>query len=399
MANLDPEQLLALLRDPNVESQEIAVRAGVPREEAGRAARLLMVLAKAKPEDVATLPGPLALALSRAALAASRVDLLGALAAHAEKDVAKEAKRALHVLKTRGVAVPEPPRPSAPPPPPAPAEAPLAALASTIDGHGERVVWLPRNVPGRGIEVGQAVLSDERGLLSLQVGLVGRKEWRAYARGILERGQSFGVLEVPRERAHAWIAEARQANERTGQRVPDGTDLWLNQLGPAPAAPAPTALPPLEGEAERQALAASGALHDLPLFKGWLADEDYLRTLAARLDEVQVSPLYIDEQQRTAELDRRLAAAVEAYLDPARRATLARRLTAMAEHVAQGGDAETASRTAAVARALGGGTPGADIPFARMMVVKAFARRGIPATPGAPAAEPGAGSPLIVAPR
>src|SRR5512142_436467 len=98
MANLDPEQLLALLRDPNVESQEIAARAGVPREEAGRAARLLMTLPKAKPEDVATLPGPLALALGRAALAASRVDLLGALAAHAEKDVAKEAKRCLHVL-------------------------------------------------------------------------------------------------------------------------------------------------------------------------------------------------------------------------------------------------------------------------------------------------------------
>src|SRR5512147_2996675 len=167
MPNLDPDQLLALLRDPNVESQEIAARAGVPREEAGRAARLLMVLPKAKPEDVVTLPGPLALALTLAAHAISRIELLATLATHAEKEVAKEAKRCLHVLKTRGVAVPEVPRPAAPAPPPPPAEAPLLALASTVDGHGERVVWLPRNVPGRGIEVAQAVLSDERGLLSL----------------------------------------------------------------------------------------------------------------------------------------------------------------------------------------------------------------------------------------
>src|SRR5512142_808196 len=302
MANLDPEQLLALLRDPNVESQEIAARAGVPREEAGRAARLLMVLGKAKPEEVATLPGPLSLALARAALALPRIELLAALAAHAEKDVAKEAKRCLHVLKTRGVAVPELARPAAPAPPPPPAEAPLLAMASTVDSHGERVIWLPRALPGRGIEVAQAVVSDERGLLSLQVGVVGRKEWRSYARGILERGQTFGVVEVPRERAHAWIAEARQANERTGQRVPDGTDLWLNQLGPAPAAPAAPPLPALDPEAEARALADSGALHERPLFKGWLADEEFLRRLAGKLDEVQVSPLYIDERQRAAQL-------------------------------------------------------------------------------------------------
>src|SRR5512144_2805522 len=103
MSNLDPDQLLALLRDPNVESQEIAAQAGVPREEAGRAARLLMVLPKAKPEEVLSLPAPLAIAVARAALAASRVDLLSALAGHAEKDAAKVAKRCLHVLRARGL--------------------------------------------------------------------------------------------------------------------------------------------------------------------------------------------------------------------------------------------------------------------------------------------------------
>jgi hypothetical protein len=396
MANLDPEQLLALLRDPNVESQEIAVRAGVAREEAGRAARLLMVLAKAKPEEVATLPGPLALALVRAAFALPRIELLTALAGHAEKDVVKEAKRCLHVLRTRGVAVPELARPAAPAPPPPPAEAPLLAMASTVDGHGERVVWHPRALPGRGIEVAQAVLSDERGLLSLQVGVVGRKEWRAYARGILERGQSFGVVEIPRERAHALVAEARQANERTGQRVPDGCDLWLNQLGPAPAVPAPAPLPPLDEAAEAAALAASGSLHERPLFKGWVAEEDYLRRLAGKLDEVQVSPLYIDEQQRSAQLDRVIADAVEEYLDASRREKLARRLALAAEHLTQAGDAAAAGQAAAVARALTAGKPGATIPFVRGLVEKAFPRRG----PAPQAPQEGAGtSPLIVAPR
>ncbi len=397
MPNLDPDQLLALLRDPNVESQEIATRAGVPREEAGRATRLLMALPRAKPEEVASLPGPLAMALARAALGAARVDLLSALAGHGEKDVAKDAKRCLHVLKTRGVAVPEVARPAAPAPPPPPAEAPLLAMASTVDSHGERVVWLPRAQPGRGIEVAQAVLSDERGLLSLQVGLVGRKEWRAFARGIMERGATVGVIEVPRERVHAWIVEARGRNERTGQRVPDGTDLWLNGLGPVTPAPAPGAgLPALGEEAERDALTASGALHEQALFRSWMADEDFLRKVAARLDEVQVSPLYVDEQQRHAQLDRVLADAVEEYLDPARRERLASRLLAMADHLRECGDAAGARSAQATSRALSTGRPGASIPFARLLVEKAFSRSG-PA-PDQPAAERDPAS-LIVTPR
>jgi hypothetical protein len=398
MPTLDPDQLLALLRDPNVESQEIAAQAGVPREEAGRAARLLMVLPKAKPEEVASLPGPLAIALARAALAASRVDLLAALAGHAEKEAAKEAKRCLHVLRARGLDVPEAPRPPAPSPAAAPPEPPLAALASAADGHGERAVWLPRVLPGRGIEVGQAVLSDERGLLSLQVGVVGRKEWRVFARDIMERGAAVGVGEVPRERVHSWIAQARAQNERSGQRVPDGADLWLNQLGPAAPAAAPgAALPPLAEAEEPEALSASGALHDLPLFRGWFADEDFLRKIAARLDEVQVSPLYIDERQRAAQVERVLADAAEEYLDPGRRERLSARLLGMAEYLQERGDAASSRAAAAAARALAAGRPASVIPFARLLVEKAFSRSG-PAPDQANPAEPPV-SPLIVAPR
>ncbi|HET6436544.1 MAG TPA: hypothetical protein VFG59_00680 [Anaeromyxobacter sp.] len=395
MPNLEPEELLALLRDPNVESQEIAARAGVPRGEAGRATRLLMVLPKAKPEEVVTLPGPLAAAVARAALAASRTDLLAALAGHAEKEVAKEAKRCLHVLRTRGVSVPEPPRPPPPPPLPAPPEVPIFALASALDGHGERALWLPRALPGKGIEVAQAVASDERGLLSLQVGLVGRKEWRAFSRDITERGASVGVAEVPRERAHAWIVQARALNERTGERVPDGTDLWLNQLGPAAPPPPPGAAAPQGDETQdREAVAASAALHELPVFRSWLADEDYLRRLAGRLDEIQTSALYVDERQRREQLDRVLTQAVEEYLDPAKRRLLATRLLLQADHLAERGDSKSARTAAAVSRALSEGVPALSIPFARLLVERAFSRRPEPAAED-PAAEPS----LIVTPR
>src|SRR5689334_21489743 len=127
MAPLDTDRLLEMLRDPNVESRDVAAAAGVTREDAARAARLV-------------------------------------------------------------VAIPEPPRP---PPPPAAAapETPLACYATVIDGQGERAIWIPRAVPGKGVEIAQAVTSDERGLLELQLGLIGRKEWRKLIDGLLERGR------------------------------------------------------------------------------------------------------------------------------------------------------------------------------------------------------------------
>src|SRR5689334_20403057 len=102
MPTLETDRLLEMLRDPNVESRDVAAAAGVPREDVARAARLVLGIAKAPAEDAVSLPGPLAVAAARAALAAGRADLLAALAAHPSKDAAKEAKRGLHLLKTRG---------------------------------------------------------------------------------------------------------------------------------------------------------------------------------------------------------------------------------------------------------------------------------------------------------
>lgn len=395
MTDLDPDRLLALLKDPNVECAEIAAATGAPRDEVGRAARLLLGLARARPEELVTLPAPLALALARAALTAARADLLAALAGHADKDVSKEARRALHILKSRGVAVPELVRPATQAPAPAP-EPPLPAYATAVDGHGERAVWLARTLPGKGVEVGQAVVSDQRGLLELQVGLLGRKEWRAFVKGLLERGAAMGAGPIDRGQAHALLAAARGRNEITGQRVPDGADLWLGQLGPAPAPEDPAArFPRLPDDEERTALEASGALHDLPILKGWLADEDYLRQVASRLDEIEVSPLYLDDRQRAEQVSRTLSDAVDTYFDAPRRAVLAARLFSVAEHLEAHGDAPSARAAAAAARALDAGSSARSIPFARLLVEKAFPPAPPPAEPS-PAAS---GTPLIVAPR
>ncbi len=396
MPSLDTDRLLAMLRDPKLESREIAEAAGVPREEAGRASRLLIGIAKAKPEEVASLPAPLAAALARAALAAGRGDVLAALAVHPGKDVAKEAKRGLHVLRTRGVAVPEPARPAAPAPAPT-AEPPLPAYASAVDGSGERAVWIPRSVPGKGIEIAQAVVSDTAGLLELQLGLVGRKEWRALAKTLLAQGAAMGVGEMDPARARSIVAAARALNDRSGKPVPTGADPWLAQLGPAaPLADPAERFPPLPADEERDALAASGKLHDLALMRSWLADEPYLRAIATKLDEIAVSPLYLDERQRAEQAARTVAEAVDGYLDADRRRVLAARLFTVAEHLRERDEPAHANAAAAAARAIAAGAPAATIPVARLLVEKAVPPP--PPGPGVPP-EPPEASPLVVAPR
>ncbi|MFL5273212.1 MAG: hypothetical protein ACJ79E_14235, partial [Anaeromyxobacteraceae bacterium] len=180
---------------------------------------------------------------------------------------------------------------------------------------------------------------------------------------------------------------------------PEGADAWLARAGPAGTPPDPAArfAAPLPEDEERAARGASARLHDLPLLRGWLADEDALRALAAKLDEVAVSPLYLDEQQRAEAGLRLVADAVEAAFDPASRRRWAARLFSVAEHLERSGDTAHAPLAAAAARALLAGTEAARIPFARLLVEKAF-----PAPEVARERRPGAGGPgessLIIPP-
>jgi hypothetical protein len=397
MADLDADAVLALLRDPNRETQEIAAAVGVPREDAGRAARVVHGIAKAKPEEILTLPAALALAVLRAAAGAGRTDVLAAAASHPSKDVAKEGKRALWTLRARGVSVPEVQRPAPAPPPPAP-EAILPSYASTVDGHGERAVWVARNVPGKGVEVAQAILSDVKGLTELHVGVLGKKEYRAFAKDLVERGRTMGVAEVDRDRARALVAAARALNEASGERVPEGADAWLARAGPAAPLPDPAErFPRLPDEEEREAVEQSGRLHDLPLLRGWLADEDALRALAAKLDEIAVSPLYVDERQRAEAAARAISDAVERTFDDASRRRWAARLFTVADHLDRAGDPTHARLAAAAARALAAGTEPARIPFARLLVEKAFPPSEATAA-AAPPVTAGGESPLIIPP-
>jgi hypothetical protein len=271
----------------------------------------------------------------------------------------------------------------------------MPCYASSVDGQGERAVWMARTLAGKGVELAQAILSDEQGLVSLQVGMLGRKEYRTFAHDLLARGSHLGVVEIARERAHALLVDGRQLTEAGGRPLPEGAAAWLARLGPAEPVPDPaTRFAPLPEPEEQGLVAASGRLHELPLLRGWLAEEAPLRALAARLDEIDGSPIILGERERQEQVDRAVEEAIQRYFDEARRIRWSRRLLRVAGHLADAGDDEGARTAAAAARALASGRPALEIPFARLLLEKA-----LPGARGAPTgAAPHPAAPFFPAP-
>src|SRR5438270_4252681 len=136
--------------------------------------------------DVALLPAALADADGAAlvALLVERGDAvrLQRLGQSADKALAKRARKALHLLKTRGVNVPAAPKREYRPQGPYVAEE--SSLASMIDGRGERVVWLVRAGEGS-FDIFEAQLSDTRGILGFSAASAPKTEWRQHAGRVL----------------------------------------------------------------------------------------------------------------------------------------------------------------------------------------------------------------------
>src|SRR5687768_11968314 len=117
-------------------------------------ARDLLEKGEATPETLALLPEALQVALVERAARRGQAALISDAAASLNKEVAKAARRALHHLRSRGVAVQEPkqkaPQKAAPR-----AEEGLPSYSSHIDARGQRIVFFLRRVPLEGYDLFQ----------------------------------------------------------------------------------------------------------------------------------------------------------------------------------------------------------------------------------------------------
>jgi len=257
-----------------------------------------------------------------------------------EKAVRKAIRRALYRLAQRGVPRPEP---AAEPARPRPAVVELEGLVSSVDGRGDRIVWLMRPLASGTLLIA-AQVNEPAGLRDLQVVEVGRKQLRATRQRIESDG--LRLVEASWRVVDALLVEAQ---ERAGTPEP-GHDYHrvrprLTTEPPAPPAEPVSAHAPAPGSTEEAAALAADSvrLTEEPEFRGWGPDPEAAAPYVDEVDAIRQSPIVLTPLQQQERLREVLARAAAALYPPA---TLARRLAGTAYVLAETG------RTAAARLAL-----------------------------------------------
>jgi hypothetical protein len=329
--------------------------------------------------DVALLPSALAdpeiEQLVTHLIARGDVERLQRLADASDKRLAKPARRGLHLLKTRGQAIPEAKKREFRLTGPYASSNEPDGLVSLVDGNGERVVWLVR--PGQdGFDVFQVELSEINGIIGFQPGHAPKKEWRQHVESVTRDVNAESGRVVARSPyAHVrWLVEkGYQRTIAAGRTPPEDFARARLELGPL--------VPPPEGEAHAaQALAPPlpldearprlAALHELPEISLWVPPRESLDALDLELGQIATSKLVVasgDRQEQIARVIDKLAGEVA----PELRLRLAERLEESALIlVARGRSDEARLCTTCAGMLRDEAAPGASNPFLRQMFEK-----------------------------
>jgi hypothetical protein len=295
-----------------------------------------------------------------------------AIIAVAEADEApaaarKAARRALNVLRARGVAIPErshvvriDDR----------AEVSLEATLIPPDANGTMAIAITsRDAAGR-YHIAEVIIREPLGIVQAGSGWLSGTQLKEGRNRTFE-GLGLSPVPVPVDWARHRIAAARRQNADSRQIVPLGLDRCRELIEPAPETPPAYPLAHLEGEvtAERVALSvrASGTLHMEPEFRSWLPDRAPLDEMLQRVGE-RLGPEGVKDADRVNQaILEEMEAATDRFFSPEVRAMVERRLQDCAISVrARKGDAR-ALDVLAVGRAVREAglitSPPREIPF------------------------------------
>ncbi len=376
---LNTKKVLERLRS-NEAVSGLAGDLGLRDAEVQLARELVRKLGEHQAAAAGRLPDQLAYAVVEAAVQIEHADFLKALAESGSKAAAGAAMRGLAILRSRGIVIDVEQPGEAVFKPDAGKPEELPCFLSVPDGRGERLLFLPRVHRG-GLQVLSVIFSDQVGVIHVEADEVSRKSYRRLRDDLVKRAgaRSITLIEVSAARALGCLAAARELSPRLAIQI--SAVLATLSGDPKDAASPLKAQPPLPEPQESQRLAESAQLHREPEARVWMPEEEALRALSLKLEEVSQSSLYIDEKQREDQAARELETAVTAHFTPPRCALWSERLFELAEALQVTGRPEASERAAATARALGRGAASASIPFCRELFEKLIEKAPPSATP------------------
>lgn len=288
----------------------------------------------------------------------------------------KAARRAIGVLKSRGIEVPEIETAS-----PVIDEGPAEPVASFIppDSTGLTFVSIAQRQKGGLFSVADAVIRPAQGIVQVTSGKIAGHKIRNWKQRVEDE---FGTapVEVPVDWARHLIAEARKQNDASGTVVPLGFDTAAPLFGPAPDEAPPHPVADLDGPddaAVEKATADSEKLHAAPEFRGWVPDRAAVDEMLAQVGQRLQGEDSQDPEKVNAALDEEVGAACDRFFTPERREAMAARMRDAAISVRDRDGDDAARDVLAVATAIERAglvtKPPREIPFLALFFRKAVA--------------------------
>ena len=302
------------------------------------------------------------------------------------KNLRRTIHRSLYKLSQKGVPVERPDQ--------APGKSILTPIEpegylSSIDGHGDRLVWLVKPRIGGGLHYLSALINEPDGMRRIEATEVNRKGIKLARQDLAQRYQ-IALVEAPwrycdfvmsegYERAQAKMESSGQ----TEQAGPSGQSLdaypalrshLLSRPAEASPVPPPDNIDPAAIAAQENWISTSSQLFEEPDLQRWLLDQDQAKPYVEQLTQAQDSPLVLNKYQQQDRAQSIIDTVLAELFSGDKARTYVRRLEETAFHLAARSRLDSAKRALAVSLALKKDNPsGKGIPFCEELVRQSIA--------------------------
>jgi hypothetical protein len=321
--------------------------------------------------------------------------ILAVLAASApDREQRKSARRALHRLRSSGVALARP-VPVEPPPPAAPVEfnPPTRALVSPSDGVGSRLLWLLIERPLGGMTTFSLAINDVVGLKNTLIEETTRRRFDRRLREWNEHNERWAT-EIPVEYGLALLSEALALNAESEFPLPRDFVIRRGMLGELPPPPADALIHQHISRGQTFLLPnlleeSAGLLDGEPELLGWVFSYDEISTFARDFRQAGESTLLLTSEPPERRQARIVGDALDALFTPALRRGYRRRLEETAYIFWQTGRERSARQAVAAAFAISDTGSVRNHPLLKAIVARSIElateadRSGLPLPPGA----------------
>jgi hypothetical protein len=341
--------------------------------------------------------GPLALieALGRSRDEAAGRVLSAVATAAPGREQRKAARRALHRLRSTGVAVTIPaPLPSTPVvTSSAETLRPIQTLVSASDGVGSRLLWLLLERPHGRLTMFNLAINDVVGLKDVLIEETTRRRFERRIEEWNERTE-HGAIEVPVEYGLALLSEALALNAESQFPLPRDFVIRRSLLGELPPPPTDALIHQHVSRGQTFLMPnlleeSAGLLEGEPELMGWVFSYAEVEQYAREYRQAAESVLVLTSEPREVRLERIVGTAIDTLFTPTMRRAYRRRLEEIAYIFWQTGRERSARQAVAAAFAIPDTGSVRTHPLLQAIVERSIEmaieidRSGMPLPPGA----------------